>query len=115
MEKCAQPETYVHSTHVRVQEGRSVENMEQVQTTGTESHRQSDMTDDYAQELRDVVQRLILRVVVVPKTARQVSVELGVREYQARKWLNRLAKENVLDKHTNPVTFIRSMDRLFEE
>lgn len=115
LEKSTQPETYVHLTHGPFPKGRSVENMEQIQATGTESHRQSDMTDDYARQLRDVVQRMILRVVVAPKTARQVSEELGVREYQARQWLNQLAKENVLDKHTNPVTFIRSTDRLFEE
>ena len=115
LEKRTQPKRYVHLTHDLVQERRSVENMEQIHATGTESHRPSDTTDDYAQELRDVVRRLILRVVVTPKTARQVSVELGVREYQARQWLNRLAEEDVLDKHKGPVKYVRSTDRLSEE
>lgn len=115
LEKSTRPVKYVHSTHGLVQEGRSGESMEHIQTSGTESYRPSDVIEDYAQELHDVVRRLIPRVVVTPKTARQVSVELGVREYQARQWLDRLAGEEVLDKHTNPVTYIRSTERLFEE
>ena len=115
LEKRTRPVEYVHLTHDLVQERRSVENMEPIQTTRAESHRQSNVTDDYARELRDVVRHLILRIVVTPKTARQVSVALGVREYQARQWLNRLAEEDVLQKHTEPVTYIRSMDHLFEE
>ncbi len=49
--------------------------------------------------------REMLRNLPLPRTASEVAVDLGVPEKQARKWLQRLVKEGVLEKHGTPVRY----------
>ncbi|HOE12065.1 MAG TPA: DNA-processing protein DprA [bacterium] len=49
--------------------------------------------------------REMLRNLPSARTASEVAANLGVSEKQARKWLQRLVKEGVLEKHGTPVRY----------
>jgi len=49
--------------------------------------------------------RELLGKMKTPKPDAEVAADLGVLKSQAQKWLQRLVKEGVIEKYTNPVRY----------
>jgi hypothetical protein len=49
--------------------------------------------------------RELLGKMKTPKTGAEVAADLHVSNSQAKEWLQRLVKEDVMEKHTNPVRY----------
>lgn len=58
-----------------------------------------------AEELYQTIRSLIIRMLVNPRKAAEIAVELNVTKRQAEEWLNRLVAEGVLEKGGRPVRY----------
>ena len=65
--------------------------------------------------LYQTIRSLILHVLVKPKKALEVAMELDVTNGQAEKWLKRLVAEGVLEKRNRPVSYVVRQDNLLRE
>lgn len=59
-----------------------------------------------AEELYQTIRSLIIRMLVNPRKAAEIAVELNVTKPQAEEWLKRLVAEGILEKSGRPVRYI---------
>jgi len=59
--------------------------------------------------------RELLEKTTTPKTDAEVAADLHVSKSQAKKWLQRLVEEGVIEKHTKPVRYGPKLQRSFLE
>ena len=59
-----------------------------------------------AKELYQTIRSLIIRMLVNPRKAAEIAVELNVTKRQAEEWLKRLVAEGILEKSGRPVRYV---------